>query len=98
VDVNGIMKSECKMDQQDFSVCSSPMTYNGLTEGNHTFVVRVTDNAGNVSTPLSYEFAVDTLPPMVKIDSAPGTLTNSNSASFAFSTTMQSMDTFECKL
>jgi hypothetical protein len=39
---------ECRLDGGGFTPCSSPMTYNNLSEGEHVFSVRATDAAGNV--------------------------------------------------
>lgn len=37
----------CRLDSGDWGACTSPMTYTGLTAGEHTFAVRATDAAGN---------------------------------------------------
>jgi hypothetical protein len=39
---------ECRLDSGGFTPCSSPATYNNLSEGEHVFSVRATDAAGNV--------------------------------------------------
>ena len=38
---------QCRLDQADWSACSSPATYDALDVGEHTFAVRATDLAGN---------------------------------------------------
>lgn len=38
----------CSLDGGPFSSCTSPVTYNFLLVGNHTFRVQATDKAGNV--------------------------------------------------
>jgi len=54
---------ECNLDGRGYSACTSPTTYDGLTDGNHSFIVRATDIAGNVSVPATYTWTVDTTPP-----------------------------------
>ncbi len=57
---------QCQIDGGGFSSCTSPKTYNGLSEGSHTFDVKATDTAGNTDlTPASSTWTVDTLPPTV---------------------------------
>jgi hypothetical protein len=38
----------CRLDAGTWSSCSSPQTYNGLSDGQHSFSVRATDAAGTV--------------------------------------------------
>ena len=40
---------ECRLDDGGFEDCGSRKTYTGLAEGDHSFAVRQTDVAGNVS-------------------------------------------------
>lgn len=55
---------ECKLDASAWSTCSSPQTYEGLADGDHTFEVRAEDAVGNVDpTPASAAFHVYTGPP-----------------------------------
>jgi hypothetical protein len=53
---------ECKLDQVDFTPCTSPKTYSGLQAGSHTFQLRATDAFGNISTSDPYTWAVVTTP------------------------------------
>lgn len=57
---------QCQLDGGGFSSCTSPKTYNGLSEGVHTFDVKATDTAGNPDlTPASRTWTVDTVPPTI---------------------------------
>ena len=91
----GIKQFECRVDNSNFSVCTSPAHYDNMTDGNHTLAVISEDKVGNVgSTPSSFNWTVDTEPPSASISSAtdgnnnflvPGSNTSSNSISFEFS-------------
>jgi chitodextrinase len=54
---------QCSLDGAAFSSCSSPQAYSGLAAGSHTFQVKATDQAGNVSAPASYTWTIDTSAP-----------------------------------
>src|SRR6187431_883585 len=91
----GIKQFECRVDNSNFSVCTSPAHYDNMTDGNHTLAVISEDKDGNVgSMPSSFNWTVDTEPPSASIYSAtdgnnksivPGSNTSSNSISFEFS-------------
>jgi hypothetical protein len=93
---------ECSLDDAAYAPCTSPQAYAALADGPHTFAVRATDAAGNVSSPASYTWSIDTVPrdttaPETTIASAPAAATTSTSASFVFSAS-ESGSSFECKL
>jgi TolB protein len=46
-DVVGIDETECNLDGQAFTSCTSPVAYDRLSRGTHELAVRVTDEAGN---------------------------------------------------
>ena len=88
---------ECRLDGETFVPCSSPATFTGLSQGSHTFEVRATDLAGNKeTTPQSYTWTVDTVPPVTTIESEPALDADSTKAKFSFKASEPA--TFECKL
>ena len=55
---------ECSVDSGAYSPCITPLILPTLGEGPHTFQVRATDIAGNTdSTPATYGWSLDTVPP-----------------------------------
>jgi hypothetical protein len=85
----------CQLDASAFTTCTSPKTYAGLGDGNHTFQVEAADAAGNTSAAASYTWTVDTTPPVTTLSSTPPSLSNQRTASFGFFANEQS--TFQCK-
>lgn len=70
---SGIASFECKFDGGNFAVCTNPQTYNGLSNGSHTFQVRAIDAAGNADpSPASFTWTIDTIAPTVTINQADG--------------------------
>jgi large repetitive protein len=104
---------ECSLDGQPFGGCISPVEYNGLPLGIHTFAVRATDAAGNVdATPESYSWEIvtptdpgaDTTPPDTSITAGPpnGSQNANVVAVFEFTgsdnLTAPELLAFECRL
>jgi uncharacterized repeat protein (TIGR01451 family) len=88
----------CSLDSGAFASCASPKTYTGLSDGAHDFQVRATNQAGTSdSTPASYNWTIDIIPPDTNITSNPPATTNSTAASFSFTSTEDS-GTFACSL
>src|SRR5204862_342386 len=85
-DAEGSASFQCRLDTGGFSACTSPITYQQLAEGEHTFRVKATDAAGNQSTVTSYTWTIDLTNPIVTIDPAsePHDPTNQTGASFVF--------------
>jgi hypothetical protein len=76
---------ECELDGQGYTACSSPATYDDLSDGSHTFHVRGVDASGNAeSSPAEYSWIVDLGSPETTITSAPADLSGSSSAAFSF--------------
>ncbi len=89
---------ECKLDSGSFESCNSPKTYNGLSQGSHTFQAQSTDTAGNTDqSPDSRAFTVDTAAPTTTITSGPSGQTNDSTPTFEF-TSDQTGSSFECRL
>jgi len=62
---SGIAIFECRVDADAFAACTSGDSFGPLTDGSHTFEVRAIDNASNTdSTPASYTWLVDLVPPV----------------------------------
>src|SRR5207247_2638324 len=89
---------QCKLDGGGYSACPSPKVNAGLAEGAHTFSVKASDAAGNLSSATSFAWTVDTVsPPDPVIDAHPVDPSDSSSASFAFHDA-EAGGTFECAL
>jgi mucin-19 len=80
----GALFFEASLDGSAFTAATSPVSYTSLSQGPHTFEVEAIDQAGNVSTPASYSWTVDTTAPTVSIASGPALYSNSGTASFNF--------------
>jgi len=75
---------ECRLDEGDFEDCVSPYNAPGqLAPGEHVFVVRATDPAGNRSEPERDGWTIVPAPgPSISITSGPEELTNQTRAEF----------------
>ena len=62
-------RAECRLDSGGWGPCTSPVSYSGLSAGAHTFSVRATDAAGNVSAAVSYSWTVDVGVPSINVTS-----------------------------
>jgi RNA polymerase sigma factor (sigma-70 family) len=94
------VKFTCKLDLAAYSACSSPLSLSAFAAGVHTFFVRATDKAGNVSKPASVTWAFtppDTTPPVVTILTAPPASTTQRDATFTFSSN-EGGSSFACAL
>ena len=61
---SGVGTVTCQLDLGVPTPCAGTQSYSSLAQGSHTFTVRVTDNASNLSS-ASYMWVVDTTPPVV---------------------------------
>lgn len=57
----------CRMDGVEVSPCVSPMRFESLAEGAHTFDVVATDLAGNASSPASQSWEIDRTLPILSL-------------------------------
>src|SRR5437588_550591 len=87
----------CALDSGAGAACASPRSYSGLTAGGHTFTVTATDKAGQSSSPASFTWTLDLVPPVATITASPANPTTQTSASFSFSSSKAS-STFGCQL
>jgi hypothetical protein len=56
--------STCELDGRPHTPCSSPLSLSALTDGRHTFAVRMSDQAGQVDpSPATVAWTIDTRPP-----------------------------------
>ena len=63
----------CRLDGASWAPCTSPTSYDGLSEGAHTFEVRATDAAGNTDlTPASRTWNVGTAGYAETVAATPG--------------------------
>jgi hypothetical protein len=85
----------CRLDGGPFAPCGSPVRYDNLSDGPHTFTVAASDAAGNTGQD-SYAWTVETRAPTGAVSSGPARLTNSRSATFLFSADEPS--SFHCQL
>ena len=84
-DAGGGATFECKLDAGAFAACTSPRDLVALTEGSHTFQVRVRDAVGNLDpSPATRTWTVDLTPPETTILTGPTGLVAQASASFTF--------------
>jgi ELWxxDGT repeat protein len=78
-------KIQCRIDEQPFADCTSPIDFTGLTDGSHTASFRAEDAAGNQDfTPATRNFTVDTTAPDTTIDTGPSGTIAVDQATFTF--------------
>ena len=92
---SGLGSVQCSLDGAPFAACTSPHSLSSLPEGQHTFSVRATDNAGNVSSAASRTWTVDAAVPSAPVITAPAQGSRINSASFAVKGTAEPGSTVE---
>lgn len=61
---------QCQLDAGSPETCTSGKGYTGVSGGSHTFTVSAMDQAGNIGTPVSFKWTIDSTAPTVTIVSA----------------------------
>lgn len=87
---------ECRLDDGPWQPCSSPHTVGGLSDGSHTFRLRVRDQVGNLSPVVDQTWQVSSAAPITTIESGPNGLTRQTGTTVTFSADKPS--TFECRI
>jgi hypothetical protein len=87
----------CSLDGGAFAPCTSPTTYESLTEGGHSFAVHGVDAEGVPGEAASYGWTVDLTPPVAPGVTGPAARTSSTSAQIGF-THGEAGVTFLCSL
>ncbi|MGI9186842.1 MAG: beta-propeller fold lactonase family protein, partial [Gaiellales bacterium] len=89
----------CSVDGGTFAACASPRGLAGLTDGSHTFAVKISDAAGNTTAAAQNSFAVDTVAPTetISIDTKPRDPDNNPTPTFGFSGALTGSQ-YSCKL
>ena len=90
---------ECRIGSGDWGSCTSPREIGPLSDDEHTFAVRATDQYGDTDpSPATRTFTVDTTPPDTSITAGPpeGSFTTDTTPAFEFSA--DEAATFECQV
>ncbi len=89
---------ECMLDAGSFAACTTGQSFSGLSQGSHTFQVRVRNTLGTVDpTPAMRTWAVDTVAPETTIGNGPTGAVASTGATFDLSSN-ETGASFECNL
>ncbi|MFM8829296.1 MAG: Ig-like domain-containing protein, partial [Actinomycetota bacterium] len=89
----------CKVDGGAWAPCTSPFTPPALSDGTHSFQVALIDEAGNIGTPSTHSWVVDTTAPSSAptILSGPSAFSNDLTPSLGF-TGAGVGETYACKV
>jgi hypothetical protein len=90
---------QCSLDGAAFATCSSPVSYDGLSGGSHTFAVRSVAGGDSDSTPAVQRFTVDNTPPDSFLADGPPPSTSDPFAEWKMSSTERNhLETFQCAI
>jgi hypothetical protein len=94
----GASRFWCRLDAAPFEPCTSPLAYEALADGPHTFRARAGDAAGGIDpTPAARAFVIDTEAPEASVESGTTGPTNDPRPEFAFSASDETA-TIECSI
>jgi hypothetical protein len=88
---------QCRLDGGPFAPCISPVSYQNLSDGPHTFAAVPTDAVGNSGASAAYGWTIDATAPQTTLGSRPGSKTTASTATFRFAAD-EAASAFECKL
>jgi hypothetical protein len=87
---------ECQVDNGGWNDCDSPKTLGSLIDGEHTFEVRATDQAGNIDpTPASHTWKIDTGTPAAPAITSPADNSYSSTGTYSVDGTAEAGSTVE---
>lgn len=91
-------KLQCRMDSTRWRKCTSPATYTGLAQGDHTFAVRAKSRLTGKKdrSPATRAFTVDTVAPTTVVTGGPASVTGDSTPTFTFAADEPA--TFACRL
>ena len=89
---------ECRVDEADFASCEPGIEHHNLDDGDHQFQVRATDDLGTTGGAATWNWTVDTVPPVVVIEEGPAVETFETDAVLWFSCADDDCVSFECAL
>lgn len=84
---SGLSSFQCSIDNEVYSICSSPKSFINLSDGSHTFRVKAFDFAGNSSTESSFTWLIDSIAPTLVFSQQPAAVTDVTIANFQFTVT-----------
>ena len=89
---------QCRLNDEEFEPCQSPMTYEDLLDGEYRFEVVTVDDEGKLSSPASWDWAIDTEEPEIEVLAAPPSPSDQSGGFFEFECSNKEECTFECAL
>lgn len=92
-----ITKFECRIGAAAFAGCSSPYTSASVVDGSYKFEVRGIDAAGNASSPANRSWTIDTVKPVVALNSYPPAKTKDRNGTIVWTATDNSSGIQEVK-